>query len=237
MHLYWLQQFSHSALIWLYLVNWFSWKKTGFTLFFVIFVCFCWLFCLWKRILFILWEHSLICFVPFQSRNCSLHLSQEFTRLYPGSQAQPIMSRESAPGLILASGTVGSSLKNQQDMFVSRDGGFTWYQVSPQCSQLFPDSNPGNMLGPVYNPFGCGQRAARIGPDHICAWSNFLHLIQFVFSKEGMGHIVQNRPRSSLGGLVRVWLNTSGLEASRCAWIIGPSFWQDATGPLPVSHF
>ena len=143
--------------------------------------------------LFILWEHSLICFVPFQSRNCSLHLSQEFTRLYPGSQAQPIMSRESAPGLILASGTVGSSLKNQQDMFVSRDGGFTWYQVSPHCSQLFPDSNPGNMLGPVYNPFGYGQHPARIGPNHICARSNFLHLIQFTYSKEGMDHTVQNR--------------------------------------------
>ena len=33
------------------------------------------------------------------------------------------------------------------------------------------------------------------------------------------------------------WPNASGLEASRCAGIIGPGFWQDATGPLPVSHF
>ena len=33
----------------------------------------------------------------------------------------------------------------------------------------------------------------------------------------------------------RVWPNTSGPEASRCAGIIGPGFWQDATGPLPVS--
>ena len=38
-------------------------------------------------------------------------------------------------------------------------------------------------------------------------------------------------------GLVRVWLNASGLEASWCAGIIGPGFWQDATGPLSVSHF
>ena len=51
-----------------------------------------------------------------------------------------------------------------------------------------------------------------------------------------MGHTVQNRPRSDLDGLVRVWPNASGLEAS---WNhrIGPGFWQDATGPLPVSLF
>ena len=29
----------------------------------------------------------------------------------------------------------------------------------------------------------------------------------------------------------------SGLEPSWCAGIIGPSFWQDATSPLPVFHF
>ena len=52
-----------------------------------------------------------------------------------------------------------------------------------------------------------------------------------------MDHIVQNRPGSDLGGLVRVWPNASGLEASCCAGIIRPGFWQDATGPLPVSHF
>ena len=58
-----------------------------------------------------------------------------------------------------------------------------------------------------------------------------------VFSKEGMDHIVQIRPGSDLDGMVRVWPNTSGLEASRCAGIIGPGFWQDATGPLPIFPF
>ena len=48
---------------------------------------------------------------------------------------------------------------------------------------------------------------------------------------------VQNRPGSDLDVLVRVWPNASGLEASRCAGIIWPGFWQDVTGPLPVSHF
>ena len=58
-----------------------------------------------------------------------------------------------------------------------------------------------------------------------------------VFFKEGTDHTVQNRPGSDLDGLVRVWLNVSGLEASRCAGIIWPGFWQDATGLLPVSDF
>ena len=57
---------------------------------------------------------------------------------------------------------------------------------------------------------------------------------QFRFSKEGMNLTVQNRPRSDL---VRVWLNTSSLEASWFAKIIWPGFWQKATGALPVSHF
>ena len=36
---------------------------------------------------------------------------------------------------------------------------------------------------------------------------------------------------------MRVWPDASGLEASWCAGITWPSFWQEPTGPLPVSHF
>ena len=71
----------------------------------------------------------------------------------------------------------------------------------------------------------------------VYAGSDFALPFQFRFSKEGMGHTVQNRPESYLDGLVRVWLNSSGLKASWCAGIIGPGFWQDATGLLLVSHF
>ena len=71
----------------------------------------------------------------------------------------------------------------------------------------------------------------------VYAGFDFLHPFQLRFSKEGMDHIVQNRPGSDLDGVVRVWLNVSGLEASRCAGIIWPGFWQGATGPLPVPHF
>ena len=87
--------------------------------------------------------------------------------------------------------------------------------------------------------------------------SDFPHPFQFRFSEEGMDHTVQDRAGSSLDGLVKVWPNLDGLvkvwpnldglvkvwpnasgpEASRCTGIIGPGFWQDATGPQSVSHF
>ena len=70
----------------------------------------------------------------------------------------------------------------------------------------------------------------------VYAGSDPPHQFQFRFSKEVMGHTVQNRPSSYLEGLVRVWPNRSGPEASRCAGITWPGFWQDATGPLPVSQ-
>ena len=58
-----------------------------------------------------------------------------------------------------------------------------------------------------------------------------------VFFKEGMDHTMKNQPGSDLDGLVIVWPNALGLEASWCAGITWPGFWQDATSPLPVSHF
>ena len=60
------------------------------------------------------------------------------------------------------------------------------------------------------------------------ARSGFPHPFQFRFSKEGLNYIVQYRPGSEMDGLVSVWPNTSGMEASRCAGIIGSGFWQDA---------
>ena len=49
----------------------------------------------------------------------------------------------------------------------------------------------------------------------VYAGSDFPHPFQLRFSKEGLDHIVQNRPRSDLDGLaVRFWPNASGLEAS-----------------------
>ena len=101
---------------------------------------------------------------------------------------------------------------------------------------------PINMPDPIRKRFGYRQRAARIGPDRICqirlpASVSVPFFCCCFFSKKGKDHTAQNRPGSGLDGLVRIWPNASSQEASRCAGNIGPGFWQDATGPLPVSHF
>ena len=102
------------------------------------------------------------------------------------------------------------------------------------------------MPDPIRKRFGYGQLwpvmavTASVQPESarmVYARSDFPHPFQFRFSKEGPDHTAQNRPGSDLDGLVGVWSKTPGLEASRCAGIIGPGFWQDATRPLPVSHF
>ena len=105
--------------------------------------------------------------------------------------------------------------------------------------------NPGslNMPDPIRKRFGDGQRAARIGPGRVIMLDPtfrilFIFFIYFLYLnfKEGKDHFEQNRPGSNLGGLFRVWPNASGPKASRSAGIIWPSFWQDATGLVPVSH-
>ncbi|XP_053408510.1 sortilin-related receptor-like isoform X2 [Mercenaria mercenaria] len=63
--------------------------------------------------------------------NCSLHVSQKFHRLYASSRATPILSKASAPGLILATGNYGSKITvgESAGVFLSGDAGFTWHQV------------------------------------------------------------------------------------------------------------
>ena len=61
----------------------------------------------------------------------------------------------------------------------------------------------------------------------------------FHSSTDILDNIVQNQPGSDLvlADCVVLWPNGSGPEASRCAGIIWPGFWKNATGPIPVSHF
>ncbi|XP_063217852.1 sortilin-related receptor-like [Bacillus rossius redtenbacheri] len=63
------------------------------------------------------------------SNGCSLHLSQRFNQLYPLSRAVPILSSKSAPGIIMATGTIGKSLKGHPGVFLSRDAGLTWVEI------------------------------------------------------------------------------------------------------------
>lgn len=62
------------------------------------------------------------------SSNCSLHLSQRFSQLYPDTRSTSILSSKAAPGVIVATGVVGGSLKGHLAVYVSTDGGFSWRQ-------------------------------------------------------------------------------------------------------------
>lgn len=65
----------------------------------------------------------------FQKNNCSLHLSQKLGQLYPVTRTVPILTSKSAPGIIMATGTIGTSLKGRLGVFISTDAGLTWKQV------------------------------------------------------------------------------------------------------------
>ena len=102
-------------------------------------------------------------------------------------------------------------------------------------SSHFPSShslglcfNPVNLPDLIQKCFGyssCGQysqHAARIRPDHIimpdptcCIWFSSISS-----SKESLGNVVQNWPRSDLDGVVRFWSNAPVPEANWCARII-----------------
>ncbi|XP_058466286.1 sortilin-related receptor-like [Malaya genurostris] len=68
---------------------------------------------------------------PIQNcvKDCSLHLSQKFSSLYPVTRSVGIMSSKAAPGVIMASGVVGKSLKGHPGVYISRDAGLTWKQI------------------------------------------------------------------------------------------------------------
>lgn len=56
-------------------------------------------------------------------------MSQELSRLYPKTRAVPILSKKSAVGLVLATGTVNTTMKGALSVFLSNDGAISWRQV------------------------------------------------------------------------------------------------------------
>lgn len=65
-----------------------------------------------------------------QDDACSLHLTQKFAMWYPSTRLTPILSSKSAPGLIVATGVYGKTMKGHASVYISRDAGVTWRQVS-----------------------------------------------------------------------------------------------------------
>lgn len=51
------------------------------------------------------------------------------SRLYPANRTPPILSKKSAPGIILATGTVGKSLKGHPGVYLSTNAGVNWEEV------------------------------------------------------------------------------------------------------------
>ncbi|KAJ8401703.1 hypothetical protein AAFF_G00376740 [Aldrovandia affinis] len=64
------------------------------------------------------------------SKGCSLHLAQRWSQLVNVQLRRvPILSKESAPGLIMATGSVGGSLANKPNVYVSSSGGARWREA------------------------------------------------------------------------------------------------------------
>ncbi|CAB3247192.1 unnamed protein product [Arctia plantaginis] len=61
--------------------------------------------------------------------SCSLHICQKFSQLYPVTRSASILSSKSAPGIIMATGVMGKSLKGIPGVYLSRDAGLTWKRI------------------------------------------------------------------------------------------------------------
>ncbi|XP_076274083.1 sortilin-related receptor-like [Rhynchophorus ferrugineus] len=63
------------------------------------------------------------------AKECSLHLNQKFSQHYPETRSVTILSSKSAPGVIIATGVLGSNLKGHYGIYISVDAGLTWRQI------------------------------------------------------------------------------------------------------------
>ncbi|XP_061637060.1 sortilin-related receptor isoform X1 [Phyllopteryx taeniolatus] len=64
------------------------------------------------------------------SKGCSLHLAQRWSQLLNFQLRRiPILSKESAPGLIMATGSFGRNLANKPNVYVSSSAGARWREA------------------------------------------------------------------------------------------------------------
>uniref|UniRef100_T1H8D0 Sortilin-related receptor n=1 Tax=Rhodnius prolixus TaxID=13249 RepID=T1H8D0_RHOPR len=82
------------------------------------------------------------------SNGCGLHLSQKFSYLFPVTRSPPILTTSSAPGLIIAAGTIGTSLKGHAGIFISRDAGLSWIKILRE-NYLFNIGDHGGIITAV----------------------------------------------------------------------------------------
>lgn len=66
------------------------------------------------------------------SQGCSLHLAQRLSQLLNLQlRRMPILSKKSAPGLILATGSVGRNLASKTNVYISSSAGARWREALP----------------------------------------------------------------------------------------------------------
>ncbi|CAG9822420.1 unnamed protein product [Phaedon cochleariae] len=82
------------------------------------------------------------------ARNCSLHLSQKFGQLFPETRTVGILSSKSAPGIIMATGVLGKTLKGHYGVYISTDSGLTWRQTLRDL-HFFNMGDHGGLLSAV----------------------------------------------------------------------------------------
>ncbi|XP_034610686.1 sortilin-related receptor isoform X2 [Trachemys scripta elegans] len=64
------------------------------------------------------------------SKGCSLHLAQRLSQLLNFQlRRMPILSKESAPGLIIATGSVGKNMASKTNVYVSSSAGARWREA------------------------------------------------------------------------------------------------------------
>ncbi|XP_023207184.1 sortilin-related receptor isoform X2 [Xiphophorus maculatus] len=64
------------------------------------------------------------------SKGCSLHLAQRWSQLFNIQlRRMSILSKESAPGLIMATGSVGRNLANKPNVYISSSAGARWKEA------------------------------------------------------------------------------------------------------------
>ncbi|CAD5119336.1 DgyrCDS7956 [Dimorphilus gyrociliatus] len=69
----------------------------------------------------------------YYSWKCYLHLSQNYHSLHPKSRSVPILSKASAPGYVMATGTLGKYMDHTSgrdvNVYFSSDGGYIWRET------------------------------------------------------------------------------------------------------------
>jgi len=80
-----------------------------------------------------------------KNSKCSLHLTQMLSHKYPSTRSVPIKSYESAVGVVIGTGNVGTGLSQKSNVFVSADAGLSWHQ-SLKGSYIFNIGDHGGII-------------------------------------------------------------------------------------------